>query len=171
MSDPKERIWDKAYNAYLSAGLCPDEAVKQADHALKLYEERWPADRSVIATEEHLRVLKEHMSIARDEVIGWATGSAQGRNFDGRQDAEAVLDSFVRAMDACFTDGVRAPWYPPPAIASPGVDLQMLQRALSQLEVDGRWDALNVLKDLVHCLQEAQKRGERLRAWVPPSRG
>lgn len=63
----------------------------------------------------------------------------------------------------------------PASVAAPvvvaGLDGAMLQRAIAQLDADGRWDAKLVLSSLFEAVMDAQVRGEKLAKWTPPPRG
>jgi hypothetical protein len=63
----------------------------------------------------------------------------------------------------------------PAAVAAPvvvaGLDGAMLQRAITQLNADGRWDAKLVLSSLFEAVMDAQVRGDKLSKWTPPPRG
>jgi hypothetical protein len=103
MSDTQEEIWADAFNACLKAGLLPREASLRADDALRIYEERWPGERT------------------------------------------------AKTVGGVYLDPV------------------MMNRALTTLEVDRRFDAHLVLKSLYTAIRAAPE--QRLVVWTPPPRG
>jgi hypothetical protein len=56
-------------------------------------------------------------------------------------------------------------------VSGHGLDPAVVLRAVSQLEVERRYDAVLVVKSLYEAIKEAQSKGEPLRAWAPPPRG
>ena len=100
MSDKREEIWDRAYNAYLTAGLYPSEAREKADMALKEREERWP--------------IKYEPPVIGGLDFPMVKRALAALEADGRMDAHKVLSSLITKLAEAQEQGKKlTEWGPP----------------------------------------------------------